>query len=89
MPTDKPIRLLIDGRIAVVATGTSVAAALAMHGSGITRKSARGALRAPVCGMGVCQECRVTIDGIPHRLACQTLCSEGMRVESAALGERV
>ncbi|WP_205416526.1 2Fe-2S iron-sulfur cluster-binding protein, partial [Escherichia coli] len=36
--------------------------------------------RAPFCGMGVCQECRVNINGL-RRLACQTLCQAGMRIE--------
>lgn len=36
--------------------------------------------RAPFCGMGICQECRVTINGL-RRLACQTLCQAGMRIE--------
>jgi succinate dehydrogenase/fumarate reductase-like Fe-S protein len=31
--------------------------------------------------MGVCQECRVSIDG-QRRLACQTLCRDGMQVET-------
>ncbi|HCI6741169.1 TPA: (2Fe-2S)-binding protein, partial [Klebsiella variicola subsp. variicola] len=37
-------------------------------------------LRAPFCGMGVCQECRVTVDGL-RVLACQTLCRAGMQIE--------
>jgi succinate dehydrogenase/fumarate reductase-like Fe-S protein len=36
-----------------------------------------------VCGMGICQECRVRVDG-QVRLACQTLCVQGMRVEPMA-----
>ena len=39
--------------------------------------------RAPFCGMGACQECRVLIDG-RRRLACQTVCQSGMRVETQA-----
>jgi succinate dehydrogenase/fumarate reductase-like Fe-S protein len=34
-----------------------------------------------LCGMGICQECRVTIDGL-RRLACQTQCRDGMQVQS-------
>ena len=37
-------------------------------------------LRAPLCGMGICQECRVTIDGIAQQLACQTICMPDMQV---------
>ncbi|MET1080173.1 MAG: (2Fe-2S)-binding protein [Pseudomonas sp.] len=75
--------VMLNGRALQVAEGTSVAAALALGGDGSSRTSISGQRRAPLCGMGVCQECRVTIDG-RRRLACQTLCRDGMRVESLA-----
>ncbi len=73
--------LTLDGRPLQVAAGTTVAAALALGGDGTTRTSVSGQRRAPLCGMGVCQECRVSIDG-QRRLACQTLCRDGMQVET-------
>ncbi|MCJ1884699.1 (2Fe-2S)-binding protein [Pseudomonas sp. LA21] len=73
--------LILDGRPLRVVAGTTVAAALAQRGDGTTRTSVSGQRRAPLCGMGVCQECRVNIDG-QRRLACQTLCRDGMQVES-------
>ncbi|MFV3412012.1 2Fe-2S iron-sulfur cluster-binding protein [Pseudomonas nitroreducens] len=73
--------LTLDGRPLRVAAGTTVAAALVLGGDGTTRTSVSGQRRAPLCGMGVCQECRVTIDG-QRRLACQTLCRDGMQVET-------
>jgi succinate dehydrogenase/fumarate reductase-like Fe-S protein len=63
-----------------VRNGLTVAAALALSGDERTRTSCSGAPRAAFCGMGICQECRVTIDG-RRQLACQTLCRDGMRVE--------
>jgi predicted molibdopterin-dependent oxidoreductase YjgC len=84
---DNTVSLTIDGRVVTAHAGITVAAALAVHGAGLTRRSVGGMLRAPVCGMGICQECRVTIDGRPHHLACQTLCAEGMQVETAKHGE--
>ena len=83
------IELEIDGRRLAVPAGSTVAAAIAsamadaQGGGVITRRSVTGAWRGPLCGMGVCQECRVTIDGRAHRLACQTLCVADMRVETA------
>jgi D-hydroxyproline dehydrogenase subunit gamma len=79
------VTLMIDGRSVSVAAGSSVAAAIAVdameqHAALVTRRSVGGALRGPLCGMGICQECRVTIDGKPHRLACQTVCAAGMHV---------
>jgi len=73
--------LTVNGRALRVAIGTSVAAALALGDDGSSRTSVSGQRRAPLCGMGICQECRVTIDGL-RRLACQTLCHEGMQVLS-------
>ncbi|QNB16730.1 2Fe-2S iron-sulfur cluster-binding protein [Paraburkholderia tropica] len=76
----------VDGRSVRVAAGSSVVAAIALatsDGVVATRRSVTGALRGPLCGMGVCQECRVTIDGVAHRLACQTVCAEGMNVVTA------
>ena len=55
--------LTLDGRPLHVVAGTTVAAALALGGDGTTRTSVSGQRRAPLCGMGICQECRVIIDG--------------------------
>ena len=74
------ITLSVNSRAVSVAPGVSVAAAIAIAGSIVTRRSVGGAARAPLCGMGVCQECRVTIDGRMHQLSCQTPCAEGMQV---------
>lgn len=73
--------LTLDGTPLKVRAGTTVAAALLLGGDGSSRTSVSGQRRAPLCGMGVCQECRVLIDG-QRRLACQSLCHDGMRVES-------
>ncbi|MBD9666126.1 2Fe-2S iron-sulfur cluster protein [Variovorax beijingensis] len=75
--------LHIDGQPVRVKAGSSVAAALRVAGGmGVARTSVTGQPRAPFCGMGVCQECRVLIDG-RRRLACQAVCAEGMRVETS------
>lgn len=75
-------RLRINGRDAVVAAGSSVIAAIMAAGTYATRRSVGGEPRGPVCGMGVCQECRVTIDGVPHRRACMEIVSDGMDVRT-------
>ncbi|WDD91397.1 (2Fe-2S)-binding protein [Burkholderia sp. FERM BP-3421] len=85
---DANLILTIDGRPLTVAAGSTVAAALVLAG-GVrgTRASVSGAPRTMVCGMGVCQECRVTIDGRAHVLACQTLCRDGMAVDTTFNGQ--
>ncbi|MDO7195551.1 (2Fe-2S)-binding protein [Acinetobacter nosocomialis] len=74
------IQLFINGQSVSVIEGTSVAAALAQTKS-YSRLSACGEKRTPFCGMGVCQECRVNINGL-RVLACQTLCQQDMKVET-------
>ena len=46
--------------------------AAAMMNDGVTafRTSVRGAPRGPLCGMGVCFECRTTVDDSPHQRSC-------------------
>jgi len=79
------MRVLVDGRPLDVAAGTLVAAAieLAAPGHG-ARVSPGGSRRQPLCGMGVCGECRVSIDGRAHRLGCQTPCTPGMEIRTDA-----
>ncbi|MFT3720556.1 (2Fe-2S)-binding protein [Pseudorhodoferax sp.] len=77
--TQQRLAFTLDGRPAAAPAGVSVAAALRHAGSGDTRRSVSGAARAPLCGMGVCQECRVLVDG-QRRLACQTPLADGMAI---------
>ncbi|MEJ5999478.1 2Fe-2S iron-sulfur cluster-binding protein [Paucibacter soli] len=76
------MKLFINGQPTEVPAGVTVAAALAQAGQGATRRSLSGQPRQAFCGMGVCQECRVRIDGQPERLACMSLAVEDMRVET-------
>jgi hypothetical protein len=46
------------------------------------RRSVTGEPRTALCGMGICFECRATVNGIEHRRTCQLICREGMVVES-------
>lgn len=72
-----------DGRPVRVPAGTSVAAALLDHGITSFRTSVSGEPRGPLCGMGTCYECRVTIDGVAHRRACLVPVADGMRITTA------
>ncbi len=72
----------VDGMLVNAAEGVSLAVALLSAGRTRFRTSLSGEPRAAVCGMGVCMECRVTIDGQPHRLACQVQVREGIEVRT-------
>lgn len=74
------LTLTVDGESLLVPEGASVATALSLGGQDRCRYSVSRLPRVPFCGMGICQECRVTVNGL-RRLACQTLCQPGMRIE--------
>jgi aerobic-type carbon monoxide dehydrogenase small subunit (CoxS/CutS family) len=77
------VLVYVDGQAVRVGSGASVVAALVLAGRLCTRRSVSGEARFALCGMGQCQECRVTIDGAPHRLACQVRCQAGMVILTA------
>jgi sarcosine oxidase subunit alpha len=74
------VTLSINGKSVAVAAGTTVAVAILSAGESAFRHSVAGEPRGPLCGMGVCFECRVTVDGAPHCRSCQTVCRDGMEV---------
>lgn len=76
------IQVSVNGRALSVPGGTTVAAAVALAGESRFRRSVHGDARGPLCGMGICFECRVTINGEPHARSCLTLCADGMEVRT-------
>lgn len=75
------VALQINGQDVSVLAGTSVAAAIMTTGSA-SRRSVTGEPRGPLCGMGICMECRAIVNGKPHQRTCQMLCAPGMAVET-------
>jgi sarcosine oxidase subunit alpha len=74
------ITLSINRITVIVAEGTTLAAAISNAGVASFRTSVTGESRGPVCGMGICFECRVTIDGVAHQRSCNILVTDGMEV---------
>ncbi len=64
-----------------VEDGSTVAAAVFAYGAVTFRRSIGGELRGPLCGMGVCFECRVTIDGVKLSRSCNVIAVKGMEVD--------
>lgn len=62
--------------------GETIMSALAAAGILATGSRRDGLSRGPFCGMGVCQECLVTVDGRQGQRACMTPVDKGMRVLS-------
>lgn len=75
------IALTVNGTAISVPTGATVAVAMTMAGAAC-RTSVTGEPRSVLCGMGICFECRVTINGRPHCRSCQILCEAGMDVRT-------
>ena len=75
------IALSINGKPVSVPSGATVAVAIMVAGEAC-RKSVTGEYRGPLCGMGICFECRAVIDGNPHSRTCQVICRAGMKVRT-------
>lgn len=78
------IAIRVDGRDVSVPAGVSLAAALLGAGVAAFRRSVDGEPRGPVCGMGTCFECRLSVDGRPHVRSCLEPVRPGMEVETGA-----
>lgn len=83
-PMPEQIQIRLNDQPVSVSAGTVVAAALAQAGQTRFRSSVQGEARGPLCGMGLCMECRVTINGQANCRSCQILCEEGMEVRTDA-----
>lgn len=77
------VTIRVDGRSLIVAAGTSVAAALLGDGILEFRRSVSGQPRTALCGMGICHECRVTINDVQHQRACLVTVADGLRVTTS------
>ena len=80
--TTDSLSVRIDGRVVTVHPGTTVAVAVMAAGLSGFRTSVSGEPRGPLCGMGTCFECRVTIDGRPHLRGCRIECRNGMEIRT-------
>lgn len=78
------VTITVDGRTLRVARDASVAAVLLDNNVQAFRRSVSGADRAPLCGMGICYECRVTIDDVAHRRACLVTVADGQRITTTS-----
>lgn len=76
------VTIVVNGVSVMMPAGSMVSAAIFKTGVTTFRRSVTGEPRGPLCGMGRCFECRVTIDGEAHCRSCQTICTDGMDVRT-------
>jgi sarcosine oxidase subunit alpha len=77
------VTITVNGQPHEVVEGTPLAVALFNFGTARFRTAVHGEARAPICGMGTCFECRVTVGGKAHQRSCLIPCVAGMVVETA------
>lgn len=81
---DRTETITFDGRPIAARHGESLAACLTAAGVRSFRTTAQGADRGMFCGMGVCQDCLVEIDGRQNERACMTKVTGPLNVRSEA-----
>jgi D-hydroxyproline dehydrogenase subunit gamma len=81
MLSQDTVTVTINGTPVVVPSGATLAVAIVLAGQAC-RTSVSGEARGPLCGMGICFECRVVVDGKLHCRSCQLLCEPGMQVST-------
>lgn len=83
------VEIIVDGHSVRAFEGESVASALLAAARRALRTTMRrGEPRGLDCGIGVCFDCVMTVDGQPGVRTCQTMVPDGMRVDSqAGLGD--
>lgn len=73
----------VDGRIIIAYEGETIGAALMAAGLRTLRRTPKmDHPRGMFCGIGLCCECAMVINGVPNTRACQTLATPGCRVET-------
>jgi len=82
MRTSGDFVIQFDGEALPAMAGETIAAALVANGRRATCVDPTGAPRGPYCGMGVCHDCLVVVDGRHGERACLTSARPNQRVES-------
>jgi predicted molibdopterin-dependent oxidoreductase YjgC len=78
------LRLSFDGQPVTARSGQSAGAALTAAGIRSWRTTRTGQRpRGLFCGIGICYDCLITVDGVPDQRACLVPATDGMRLTSS------
>ena len=83
LETRQPLTVWVDGDPVQAFAGESVATVLLALGRRSFRHTEQGAPRGLFCGMGVCFDCLVTVDGVENVRACLTPVTRGMVIATS------
>lgn len=81
---DATVTIHLDGTPFAAKEGESVAAALLAAGQSQLRTTPSGAARGLYCGMGICWECAIAVEGEGVQRACMVEVREGLRLHRLA-----
>lgn len=86
----KKFEIEVNGEKITAFEGETIASALIGAGKHTFRRTPKkNQPRGFYCGIGLCYECMMVVDGVPNTRACQTLAAPGCRVETQeGLGKR-
>jgi D-hydroxyproline dehydrogenase subunit gamma len=72
-----PLTVLVDGVPVLGAVGMTIAGVMLADGRSTWRTSRRGRPRGIFCGIGVCHDCLLTVNGLADVRACQRRATDG------------
>lgn len=77
-----PVTIVVNGRTITARSGQTVQAALFAAGHQVVGKThKRHEPRGIFCGMGICYDCLVTINGKPNQRACMRIVEDQMEID--------
>ncbi|MFI7243875.1 (2Fe-2S)-binding protein [Streptomyces qinglanensis] len=79
---ERPLRITVDGRPVDGVAGQTVAGVLLAAGRTAWRRGPSGAARGVFCGIGVCFDCLVTVNGDRDVRACLRRAADGDEVRT-------
>ena len=80
MDSNDKFEIEVDGKTILARSGQTIAEALLANGLRTLRMTRKQAPRGVYCGMGICYECRMIVNGIPNVRTCMTLATPGSRI---------
>lgn len=83
---NETVRFTFDGNTIEGRYGESLGAALCAAGIIHFRETRTGETRGMFCGMGVCQDCLLEVDGKPNQRACMTKLETAVNLRSELFG---
>jgi D-hydroxyproline dehydrogenase subunit gamma len=82
MSMPEAISVSVNGASVTVPSGATALAAILSAGAPSVRRSVSGEPRGPLCSMGVCFECRATVNRRRYSRTCQIVCEPGMDIRT-------